>query len=103
VSERSSKESAFKTLEQAIERMRQDMEQSERCKEQLMRENRRLNDELTVAVKDVHSCRCELELEKQEVENMRRQLQQYVCEVKRVEELLSQKDSERNDMLNQFR
>ncbi|KAL4712041.1 hypothetical protein ACJJTC_003708 [Scirpophaga incertulas] len=39
---------------------------------------------------------------KKEVEGLKQQLQHYVTEIRRIEELLSQKEAERSDMLEQF-
>lgn len=52
---------------------------------------RRLQNDLSSVTCDCRDARKELDLAKREVEDLKRQLQQYVAEVKRTEDLISQK------------
>lgn len=81
----------YRSLEHGIEHLKEELDQCERQKDAAVRENRRLQDDLASAIKDCHTARRELGNEKQEVDNLKRQLQQYVNEVKRAEELLMKK------------
>lgn len=80
-------------MEHSLEHLKQQLEQSERQKECALCENRRLQDDLTSAIKDCHAARRDQETNRQEVDNLKRQLQQYCNEVKRAEELLMKKVS----------
>lgn len=73
--------------------MKEEIEQLDLQKQALARENRRLQDDLAAATKDCLTARRELDMDKQDVENLKKQLQQYVTEVKKAEELLTKKVS----------
>lgn len=91
LSEKANSEYGFRSLEREVEKLKDDLQQCEFQKEALIRENRRLQDDLSSAAKDCITARRELEIEKQDVENLKKQLQQYVAEVKKAEELLTKK------------
>lgn len=93
MNEKTAREHSVLNLERDVEHLREELEKCENQREAFKRENRRLQDDLTSAVKDCHLARRQLENEKKEVENLKRQLQQYVNEVKRAEELLFKKVS----------
>ncbi|KPI97294.1 Centrosomal protein of 135 kDa [Papilio xuthus] len=65
-------------------------------------ENKRLQNNLGDANGALKLTKLELEKTKKEVDSLKQQLQHYVAEVRRIEELLSQKEAERSDMLEQF-
>lgn len=52
---------------------------------------RRLQNDLSSVTCDCREARNELEISKRQVEDLKRQLQHYVAEVKRFEDLMSQK------------
>lgn len=93
MSEKTSRDYNLRSLEREIEHLKGELQQCERQKESFIRENRRLQDDLACAAKDCLSARRELEIEKDDVEKLKKQLQQYVAEVKKAEELLSKKVS----------
>ncbi|KAK6637475.1 hypothetical protein RUM44_007892 [Polyplax serrata] len=103
INEKTKREYDFRSLERDFERMKEEIEQLDLQKQALARENRRLQDDLAAATKDCLTARRELDMDKQDVENLKKQLQQYVTEVKKAEELLTKKESERNQMLEHFR
>lgn len=64
---------------------------------------RRLQDDLATCTNETRCMQNELELAKRQIDDLKRQLQQYVAEIKRTEDLISQKEIERSEMLDQFR
>lgn len=66
-------------------------------------ENRRLQDDIAAVTCEFKSLRKELEASKAESHDLKRQLQTYVSEVRRAEELLNRKENERTEMLNHYR
>ncbi|XP_013146827.1 PREDICTED: centrosomal protein of 135 kDa isoform X2 [Papilio polytes] len=65
-------------------------------------ENKRLQNSLGDANGALKLTKLELEKSRKEVDSLKQQLQHYVAEIRRIEELLSQKEAERSDMLEQF-
>nr|CAH7765422.1 unnamed protein product [Callosobruchus chinensis] len=64
---------------------------------------RRLQDDLAIALADCKNARKELDLCSRQIDDLKRQLQHYVAEVKRFEDQISQKELERAEILDQFR
>lgn len=65
-------------------------------------ENKQLQNSLADANGKLKITKIEYEKSRKEVDSLKQQLQHYVAEVRRIEELLSQKEAERSDMLEQF-
>lgn len=65
-------------------------------------ENKHMQNSLADANGALKLTKIEYEKSRKEVESLRQQLQHYVAEVRRIEELLSQKEAERSDMLEHF-
>ncbi|KAG6444790.1 centrosomal protein of 135 kDa-like [Manduca sexta] len=65
-------------------------------------ENKQLQNSLADANGTIKINKIEYEKSRKEVECLKQQLQHYVSEIRRIEELLSQKEAERSDMLEQF-
>ncbi|OWR43140.1 centrosomal protein of [Danaus plexippus plexippus] len=65
-------------------------------------ENKHLQNSLADANGHLKITRIELEKSKKDVDGLKQQLQHYVAEIRRIEELLSQKEAERSDMLEHF-
>lgn len=65
-------------------------------------ENRRLQSDLAAVTSDLRSIKREYEISRKEVEEMKQQLQHYVDEVRRIEDILSRKEAERTEMLDHF-
>nr|CAD7605616.1 unnamed protein product [Timema genevievae] len=98
-----SKEQAYRSVERSVESLHQELEAAQRSRDSALRENRRLQDDLAAAIQDCRVANHSLEESRQEVENLKRQLQDYVDEVRRVEEILTLKEGERSEMLEHFR
>lgn len=64
---------------------------------------RRLQNDLDMVVQDNKVLRSELEASKKQAEDLKMQLQVYVLEIRRVEEMLEIKESEREELLEQFK
>ncbi|CAK1545006.1 unnamed protein product [Leptosia nina] len=65
-------------------------------------ENKHLQNSLADANGSLKITKIELEKSRREVDGLKQQLQHYVAEIRRIEELLSQKEAERSDMLEHF-
>lgn len=65
-------------------------------------ENKHLQNSLADANGTLKVTRIEYDKSRKEVESLKQQLQHYVAEIRRIEELLSQKEAERSDMLEHF-
>ncbi|XP_045766581.1 centrosomal protein of 135 kDa isoform X1 [Maniola jurtina] len=65
-------------------------------------ENKHLQNSLADANGALKLTKIELEKSKRDVDGLKQQLQHYVAEIRRIEDLLSQKEAERSDMLEQF-
>ena len=66
-------------------------------------ENRRLQDDLAALTCEIRTLQRELEVSRAESYDLKRQLQTYVSEVRRAEDLINKKENERTDMLDHFR
>ncbi|CAG9764416.1 unnamed protein product [Ceutorhynchus assimilis] len=64
---------------------------------------RRLQNDISSLSYDSRDARNELEICKRQVEDLKRQLQHYVAEIKRTEDLITNKELERNELLDQFK
>lgn len=64
---------------------------------------RRLQNDLDMVVQDNKIMRSELEASRKQAQDLKMQLQVYVLEVRRVEEMLEAKESEREEILEQFK
>ncbi|KAJ8713568.1 hypothetical protein PYW07_013938 [Mythimna separata] len=65
-------------------------------------ENKHLQNSLADANGALKLIKIEHDKSRKEVESLKQQLQHYVAEIRRIEELLSQKEAERSDMLEHF-
>lgn len=65
-------------------------------------ENKHLQNSLADTNGTLKLTRIEYDKSRKEVDSLKQQLQHYVAEIRRIEELLSQKEAERSDMLEQF-
>lgn len=65
-------------------------------------ENKHLQNSLADVNGTLKVTKIEYDKSRKEVDSLKQQLQHYVAEVRRIEELLSQKEAERSDMLEQF-
>lgn len=65
-------------------------------------ENKHLQNSLADANGALKLMKIEHDKSRKEVESLKQQLQHYVAEIRRIEELLSQKEAERSDMLEHF-
>ncbi|GJQ82870.1 hypothetical protein Trydic_g2608 [Trypoxylus dichotomus] len=99
----SAKEQRLKNATIDLNRIQQDLESAIRARDMAYQENRRLQDDLASCVADSKRTQSELDIARRQVDDLKRQLQHYVAEVKRTEDLISQKEIERTEMLDQYR
>ncbi|XP_050532393.1 centrosomal protein of 135 kDa-like isoform X2 [Daktulosphaira vitifoliae] len=69
----------------------------------LEKEKKRLQNDLDTVLKDNKILRNDLEASKKQTEDLKMQLQVYVLEIRRIEETLECKESERDEILQQFK
>lgn len=74
-----------------------------RSREELNRENRKLIDELTATKEEGRQFQAQLEDAEADEQELKEQIQGYVAEVKRVEDLLNAKEQQRSDLLEQYK
>ncbi|XP_074038478.1 centrosomal protein 135kDa isoform X2 [Leptinotarsa decemlineata] len=101
--ETSSQEMQLRSSKQELSMLQRDYESEKKLKESALQENKRLLDDIASLTCDVRDTRKELEISKRQVDDLTRQLQHYVAEVKRTEDLISQKELERTEILDQFK
>uniref|UniRef100_T1HA73 Uncharacterized protein n=1 Tax=Rhodnius prolixus TaxID=13249 RepID=T1HA73_RHOPR len=83
-------------------KLEQEILSMQSCNEDLSRENQTLKRELAAVSQDNLSLSQALEKSRNESENLKRELQTYVDEVRRVENILLEKEREREALLEQF-
>jgi centrosomal protein CEP135 len=71
--------------------------------ESACRENKRLQDDLITVTRENQVLHCELERSNGDKDSLREQLQDYISEVHRFEELLKQREQDRSGLLEQYR
>lgn len=86
-----------------MDELRRQIKQLKKTNDNLMFENRRLTNELADVECTSGVIKSKLSESEKEVDKLKRQLQQYVQEVQRAEELLLRKEEERNEMLEHYR
>ncbi|XP_014259138.1 centrosomal protein of 135 kDa isoform X2 [Cimex lectularius] len=99
----STAESKARSSNNDIRKIEAELTTLESCKENLIYENRRLQNDLAALTQDNMQMSGALAASKQEVENLKMRLQTYVEEVRRVDELLQMKENERAELLEQFK
>lgn len=83
--------------------LRRHIKQLKTTNDNVLFENRRLTNELAEVECSGNMMKTKLMDAEKEIERLKRQLQQYVQEVQRAEDLLHRKEEERNEMLDQYR
>ncbi|XP_043665843.1 centrosomal protein of 135 kDa-like isoform X1 [Vespula pensylvanica] len=96
-------ERQFRSLQLEVKNVQRQLETSNTDRENAIQENRRLQDDLAAVMCEVRNLQHELESSRAESYDLKRQLQTYVSEVRRAEEMLNRKENERTEMLNHFR
>lgn len=71
----------------------EDLSESSRSKDIALRENRRLQDDLSVMTRENQKLNSELQETLEEREQLKHQVQDYIMEVKRIEDVLARKVS----------
>ncbi|XP_064637968.1 testis-specific gene 10 protein-like isoform X2 [Lineus longissimus] len=99
----SQREREILSLRRQVDAVTADLSEASHGKEAVLRENRRLQEDLSLMTKENQALNCDLDDVVNEREDFKVQVQDYVNEVKRVEDLLSEKEQERTDLLDQYR
>ncbi|KAG5335528.1 CP135 protein, partial [Acromyrmex heyeri] len=96
-------ERQLRSLQVEMESIQRQFEAASVDRENAIHENRKLQDDLAALTCEMRNMQRELETSRAECYDLKRQLQTYVSEVRRAEELLNRKENERTEMLNHFR
>lgn len=93
----------MRTMQMEMENNQRQLAAASADRDNAAQENRRLQDDLAALTCEIKTLQRELECSRAESYDVKRQLQTYVSEVRRAEELLNRKENERTEMLNHFR
>ena len=85
------KDREMKSLRRQIDSTSEDLSETSRSKDIALRENRRLQDDLSVMTQENQKINSELQDALEEKEHLRHQVQDYMTEVKRIEDVLARK------------
>ncbi|XP_064481971.1 centrosomal protein of 135 kDa-like isoform X2 [Ornithodoros turicata] len=102
-SELQDKEHEVYRLQQEVQTLQRDLATANTNISKIKNENDRLNSNLSVMAKEHQDMTNDLENARHQTEDLMRQIQEYVTEVARVEELLRHKDQEREQLLEQYK
>ncbi|XP_046487529.1 centrosomal protein of 135 kDa isoform X1 [Neodiprion pinetum] len=103
VDQTAEQERQLRTMEVEINNLQRQLASTSMDRENAIRENSRIQDDLAAVTCECRNLQRELEASRAESHDLKRQLQTYVTEVRRAEELLNRKENERSEMLNHFR
>ncbi|XP_074095969.1 centrosomal protein of 135 kDa isoform X2 [Cotesia typhae] len=103
VDQTAEQERQLRNLQMELENSSRQMAAAATDRDNALMENRRLQDDLAAVTCEFRTLQRELEASKAESHDLKRQLQTYVSEVRRAEELLNRKENERTEMLNHYR
>ncbi|XP_044727871.1 putative leucine-rich repeat-containing protein DDB_G0290503 isoform X2 [Chrysoperla carnea] len=98
-----SNQGLIKCMETELNELKCSASAAEKNKDCLFAENRQLQSELSQITGDLQCVNKNYELAQQQIEDLKQQLQGYICEVSRIEDLLDQKEKQRDSMLADFR
>lgn len=93
---------SLQQLNNEIEDLQRQVKQSKTIGENALHDNRRLTNELADMECKNSLFKIKLDESEKEVDKVKKQLQQYVQEVQRAEDVLLRKEEERNDMLENY-
>ncbi|XP_076665146.1 uncharacterized protein LOC143367341 isoform X2 [Andrena cerasifolii] len=96
-------ERQLRSMQLELENLQRQLQTATYDRENAIQENRRVQDDLAAVTCEMRNMQREWEACRAESFDLKKQLQTYVCEVRRAEELLNRKDNERTEMLNHFR
>lgn len=87
------KDRELKSMRRQLDSTSEDLSESSRSKDIALRENRRLQDDLSVMTRENQKLNSELQETLEEREQLKHQVQDYIMEVKRIEDVLARKVS----------
>nr|XP_034195948.1 centrosomal protein of 135 kDa isoform X3 [Osmia lignaria] len=93
----------LRMMQLEVENLQRQLHTASYDRENAIQENQRVQDDLAAVTCEVRNLQRELDASRAECSDLKRQLQTYVGEVRRAEELLNRKENERTEMLNHFR
>ncbi|XP_076179711.1 uncharacterized protein LOC143152941 isoform X3 [Ptiloglossa arizonensis] len=103
IDQSANQERQLRSMQLEIENLQRQLQSSTYDRENAIQENRRIQDDLAAVTCEVRNMQRELDASHAESYDLKKQLQTYVSEVRRFEELLNRKENERSEMLNHFR
>ncbi|XP_006816961.1 centrosomal protein of 135 kDa [Saccoglossus kowalevskii] len=98
-----SKEREVRSLRRQLDGLHEELTETGRGREVALRENRRQQDDLSTMTRENQTLNQELEEAIRDRETLKVQIQDYISEVSRIEELLAAKEQENRDLLDNYR
>jgi centrosomal protein CEP135 len=86
-----------------IDQMNQEMNELARSYDSSQRENKRFQDDLITVTRENQVIHCELDKSNGDKEHMKEQIQDYINEVSKFEDIVNQKEQDRSNLLDQYR
>lgn len=103
VDQSADKERQVRSMQIDMDNLQRQMTSSSMDRENAIQENMRLQDDLAAVTCELRTLQRELDASRAESFDLKKQLKTYVSEVRRIEEILTKKETERTEMLNHFR
>ncbi|KAF7998336.1 hypothetical protein HCN44_009734 [Aphidius gifuensis] len=103
ISTSADQERQLRSMQLEVENNQRQLAAASADRDNAAQENRRLQDDMAAVTCEIKTLQRELEASRIESHDLKRQLQTYVSEVRRAEDLLNRKENERTEMLNHFR
>ncbi|KAF5281939.1 hypothetical protein FQA39_LY00463 [Lamprigera yunnana] len=99
----SAKDQQLRSHSMELSSVRRELEATERTKDNALQELRNCQNTVACVTADCKIAHTEIEQYKRQTEDLKRQLQTYVAEVKRFEDIMNEKELERSKLLHQFK
>ncbi|XP_070554439.1 centrosomal protein of 135 kDa-like isoform X2 [Ptychodera flava] len=97
------REREIRSLRRQVDNIHEELTETSRGREVALRENRRLQDDLSTMTRENQALNADLDDTIRERENLKVQVQDYIGEVSRIEQLLASKEQENRDLLENYR
>ncbi|NXJ60987.1 CP135 protein, partial [Rostratula benghalensis] len=99
----SNRDREISSLRRQLDACHIELTETVRIKEMVLKENRRLQDDLATMARENQAVSTDLELAIREKEEMKTSVHNYITEVSRIENLMASKEKENQDLLEKFR
>ncbi|NXN28115.1 CP135 protein, partial [Nycticryphes semicollaris] len=99
----SNRDREISSLRRQLDACHVELTETVRIKEMVLKENRRLQDDLATMARENQAVSTDLELAIREKEEMKTSVHNYITEVSRIENLMASKEKENQELLEKFR